>query len=188
MDVDTALLECEDHMDKAVEYFTRELRGLRTGRATTALLEFVKVEYYGSETNLRELAAISVPEPTQLLVKPFDPSAKNDIIKGIEKAGLGLNPMAEGSQIRINVPSPSSDRRRQLVAQVKKMAEESRITIRNARRDGNKAIDHIAADPKTKLSDDVKDNAKESIDEFTKSHVAKIDAIAEKKSAEIEEV
>ncbi|MDA0803595.1 MAG: ribosome recycling factor [Planctomycetota bacterium] len=188
MDTDTILLECEEAMEKAVEYFTKELRGLRTGRATTALLEYIKVDYYGSATDLRELAAISVPEATQLLVKPFDPGTKSDIIKGIEKSGLGLNPMAEGNQIRINIPSPSADRRKQLSGQVKKMAEESRVTIRNTRRDANKHIDQLHNDPKVKLSDDARDGAKESVDDLTKKYTHSIDALADKKVGEIEEV
>lgn len=188
MDIDTIQLECEEHMEKSVEYFTRELRGLRTGRATTALLEYIKVDYYGSPTDLRELAAISVPEATQLLVKPFDPGAKTDIIKAIETAGLGLNPMAEGNQIRINVPSPSADRRKQLAAQVRKMAEESRVAIRNSRRDANKHVEQLHHDTKVKLSDDACDAAKENIDDLTKQYIAKIDALADKKVGEIEEV
>ena len=78
MDIDSILLECEDQMNKSVEYFGRELRGIRTGRATTALIEYIKVDYYGSSTDLRELAAISVPEPTQLIIKPFDPDRYSD--------------------------------------------------------------------------------------------------------------
>jgi ribosome recycling factor len=175
-------------MDKTVDYLTRELRGVRTGRATTALIEFVKVDYYGSSTDLRELASISVPEPTQLLVKPFDPGAKNDVIKAIEKAGLGLNPMPEGNQIRINVPAPSAERRKQLVAQVRKEAEEAKVAIRNERRDANKHIDHLAADKKKPIPEDQAEAAKSDIDAMTKKHTEKIDELTTKKVKEIEEV
>ncbi|MEY4943163.1 MAG: Ribosome-recycling factor, partial [Planctomycetota bacterium] len=96
MDIDTTLLEAEDRMSTSVDYFQRELRGMRTGRATTALLEYVKVEYYGSSTDLRELAAINVADATTLLVKPFDPSSKTEIVKAIESAGIGVRAMAEG--------------------------------------------------------------------------------------------
>ena len=188
MDLDTTLLECEDRMEKSVDYLQRERRGMRTGRASTAMLEYVKVDYYGSATDLRELAAISVAEATQLLVKPFDPGAKNEIIKAIEKAGLGLNPQAEGNQIRINVPAPSSDRRKQLAAQVKKLAEESKVSIRNERRDANKAIDGLQADKSAGVTEDGAKRAKETVDEFTKKHTARVDELAEKKVAEIEEV
>ncbi|MHC4447730.1 MAG: ribosome-recycling factor, partial [Planctomycetota bacterium] len=116
--MDGILRDCQQRMDKSVEYFERELRGIRTGRATTALVEYVKVDYYGSPTELREIAAVSVPEPTQLLIKPFDPSATTTIVKAIETADLGLNPIPAPSSIRINVPPPSAERRRQLVGQV----------------------------------------------------------------------
>ena len=117
MPLDTITHECRSRMDKSIEYFDRELRGIRTGRATTALIDYVKVDYYGSPTDLRELAGISVPEPTKLLVKPFDPGAKGDIVKAIEMADLGLNPQVDGATIRISVPSPSAERRKQLVNQ-----------------------------------------------------------------------
>ena len=141
MDIDEIILECIDRMDKTVEYLRKELRGIRTGRANTALLEFVKVDYYGSSTDLRELAAISVSDSQQLLIKPFDPGAKNDIMKAIEAADLGLNPQADGGVVRVNVPSPTSERRKQLVAQVKKIGEDQKVAIRNERRDAIKAMD-----------------------------------------------
>src|SRR5882724_4394316 len=95
-DPDTILLETEAQMEKAVEYLKHELRGIRTGRASPAMIEFVKVDYYGANTDLKSLAIISVPEPTQLLVKPFDAGSVGEIKKAIESAGLGLNPMSEG--------------------------------------------------------------------------------------------
>lgn len=188
MDIDTVLLEAEERMGKGIDYLQRELRGVRTGRASTALLEYIKVEYYGSNVDLREIAGISVPEPTQLLIKPFDPGAKAEIIKAIERSGLGLNPQSEGSQIRVNIPSPSADRRKQLVVQVRKMAEESRVTIRNERRDANKALDVLEADPKSKVSEDQVEKAKEYIDEITKTTSTKIDELTAKKVADIEEI
>src|SRR5690606_21916429 len=96
MDLDELQLEAEEAMDKAVEYLKGELRGVRTGRASTGLVEYIKVDVYGSQSDLRSLAIISVPEPTQLLIKPFDPSTVQDIVKAIEKSGLGLNPQSEG--------------------------------------------------------------------------------------------
>lgn len=188
MDVDTILLECDERMDKSIEYLQRELRGVRTGRANTALIEYVKVDYYGSPTDLRELAAISVPEPIQLLVKPFDPGAKAAIIKAIESAGLGLNPQAEGNAIRVTVPTPSADRRKQLVTQVKKLAEESKVAIRNERRDANKHIDQLAADKKDPLPEDLADRAKSEVDTMTKRHTERIDDVVTRKVREIEDI
>ena len=104
MEPDEILLECEERMDNTVEYLGRELRGIRTGRANTALLEYLKVDYYGSSTDLRELAAVSVSDATSLVVKPFDPGAKNEIVKAIETSDLGLNPQTDGGTIRTSLP------------------------------------------------------------------------------------
>ena len=188
MDLKTIIRECEDRMNKSVEYFGRELRGMRTGRASTALLEYVKVDYYGSSTDLREIAAISVAEATQLLVKPFDPSAKTDIVKAIEKAGLGLNPMVEGPQIRINVPAPSAERRKQLSTQVRKLAEETKVALRNERRDANKHIDQLLHEKKAGVTEDSAKASKEQIDKTTQSHTHSVDDMCTKKIAEIEEI
>ena len=188
MSVAQILHECQERMDKSVEYYERELRGLRTGRATTALIDFVKVDYYGSPTELRELAAVSVPEPTMLLVKPFDPGAKAEIIKAIETADLGLNPSADGPSIRISVPSPSDERRKQLVGQVKKMAEDARVAVRSERRDANKHIDQLVKDKTNDVSEDAGKGAKHDVEEHTKKHVARIDEVCKKKVTEVEDV
>ncbi len=188
MDIETAILEAEDRMSTGVEYFQRELRGVRTGRATTALLEYVKVEYYGSHTDLRELAAINIADATTLMVKPFDPGSKGEIVKAIESAGIGVRAVAEGPAVRVSVPSPSADRRKQLITQVKKMAEESKIVMRNERRDANKAIDGALADKKAGVTEDQAESAKEQMDELTKKFTVKIDELLAKKIAEIEEV
>jgi len=182
------LRDCREKMDKSVEYLEKELRGIRTGRASTALIEYLKVDYYGSPTELRELAAVSVPEPTQLMVKPFDPGATSAIAKAIEAADLGLNPQAEGGAIRIAVPSPSAERRKQLIVQVGKLAEDTRIAIRNERRDANKQIDQVVKDKENSLSEDQGKAAKDEIDELTKKHTARIDELAEKKTAEIKDI
>jgi ribosome recycling factor len=187
MPLDKVMKETRERMKKSIEYLEKELRGIRTGRATTALIDYVKIDYYGNHTDLRELAAVSVPEPTQLLVKPFDPSVKQEIVKAIETADLGLNPMVEGNQIRINVPAPSSERRKQLVAQVKKMAEDARVAIRNERRDANKQIDTLVKDKSNALSEDDGKRAKDDVDEMTKKHIEQIDEISARKAVEIEQ-
>lgn len=186
MDVDEILLECEDRMDKTLDYLSRELRGVRTGRANTALLEYIKVDYYGSPTDLRELAAVNVSDATTLLVKPFDPGAKGEIIKAIETSDLGLNPQTEGTTIRISIPAPTSDGRQKLVGQVKKMGEDSKVALRNERRDANKALDN--AQSELKLADDTVKGAKSEVDELTKSHSSKIEEMTSTKVTEIEEL
>ncbi len=183
MDLDTVLLEAEERMSNSVDYFQRELRGVRTGRATTALLEHVKVDYYSSSTDLRELAAINVADATNLLVKPFDPSSKAEIVKAIESAGIGVRAQAEGNAIRVVVPAPSADRRKQLVGQVKKMSEDSKVAIRNERRDANKAVEGVEG-----VSEDQVKGAKETVDELTKTYTGKIDELLTKKVTEIEEI
>lgn len=186
--LETITRDCKDRMKKSVEYFEREMRGIRTGRATTALIDYVKVPYYGNMTDLREIAQVSVAEATQLLVKPFDPTVKNEIVKAIEQADLGLNPMVDGQSIRINVPPPSAERRRQLVAQVRKMAEDARISVRNERRDANKQIDALVKDKSTAISEDQGKVAKGEVDELTKVHIEQIDDLCDKKAAEIDEI
>lgn len=188
MDVKATMQDCRNKMDKSVEYFQNELRGIRTGRATTALIDYVKVSYYGSPTELRELAAISVPEPTMLMVKPFDPGASAEIVKALEIADLGLNPMSDGNSIRVSVPSPSAERRQQLVGQVRKMAEDAKVAVRNERRDANKHIDQVAKDKTSHLSEDNAKDAKAEIDELTKKHTENIDEICNKKVTEVEQI
>ncbi len=187
MDVDEILLECEEQMDKAVEFLRGELKGIRTGRASPALVEYVKVDYYGSMTDLRQLAQVSVPEPTQLLIKPHDPSSVQAIVQGIEKAGLGLNPQTEGKAIRVNLPALSTERRRELVGSLHKMAEQSKVAVRNVRRDANKHIDQAQKDKDTDLTEDGAKAAKDDVQELTKTHEAKIDEMVKAKEAEIME-
>jgi ribosome recycling factor len=188
MPLENITRQCRLQMAKSIEHFDRELRGIRTGRATTALIDYVKVDYYGSATDLRELAAISVPEPTRLLVKPFDPSSTSSIVKAIETADLGLNPQVDAQAIRINVPPPSAERRKQLVAQVRKMAEDARVSVRNERREAMKQIDQAVKDKTNPVSEDQGKDAKDEIEKLTKEHIKLIDGHFEKKAAEIEEI
>lgn len=185
-DPDTILLTTEEHMEKALEYLRHELRGIRTGRASAAMIEFVKVDYYGASTDLKSLALISVPEPTQLLVKPFDAGSISEIKKAIEAAGLGLNPMPEGKQIRINVPPLSGDRRQQLVAKVKKLGEEAKIVLRNARRDGNKHADALKSGGHT--AEDEIETLKKEIQDLLKKYEGDADKAIDDKSKEITQV
>jgi ribosome recycling factor len=171
-----------------MQYVKSELRGVRTGRANTGLIEYVKVEYYGSQTDLRELAMITVSEATQLLVKPFDPGAMQEIVKAIQQAGLGLNPMSEGKQIRINIPALSGERRNQMVASVKHMGEQAKITIRNARRDANKHLDQIAKDKTLHISEDAIKQAKEEIQDSVKKYEGDVDHLIDAKVKEVQEV
>jgi ribosome recycling factor len=188
MDLDEIQLTCEESMDKAVDHLKHELRGVRTGRASTAMVDFVKVDYYGAQTELRQLARITIPEPTQILIKPFDASCVKDIGKAIEAAGLGLNPVVEAKQIRLSLPALSGDRRMQLMASVKQMGEQAKISIRNARRDGNKHVDQAAKDKSLHLSEDNVDDAKDEIQKLLKTYESNVDVLVAAKSKEVQEV
>jgi ribosome recycling factor len=186
-DPDTILLEAEEHMTKAVDYLSQEFKGLRGGRASTALVEYVKVDYYGAPTDLKSLAAVSTPEPTQILIKPFDAGAVGEIRKAIEESDLGLTPNVDGKQIRLNVPPLSTDRRQQLVGKAKKMAEESKVVMRNARRDANKHADALGKGD-GHISEDEVSTLKDEIQELLKKYEAKIDVMLKDKSTEIMDV
>lgn len=187
MGIEEILLECEDKMDKALEHLRGEAKGIRTGRASPALVEYVKIDYYGSMSDLRQLAQVTVPEPTQLLIKPHDPSIVQAIVQSIEKSGLGLRPMTDGKAIRIVLPPLSTQRRKELVNSLHKMAEQSKIAVRNTRRDANKHIDQAEKDKSSGVTEDAAKAAKEDIQQLTKKHETLIDDLIKAKEKEIME-
>src|SRR5438045_6126065 len=155
MTADEILMDTEERMEKAVNVFRDELRGLRTGRATPALVENIRVEYYGSPTPLKAMAAISTPDPQHLVIKPFDPSVLKDVEKAIRTSDLGMAPHNDGKMIRLQVPTMSGEQRQKMVARIKKSAEEAKVACRNIRRDGNKHFD--AAEKAKELTEDERD-------------------------------
>jgi ribosome recycling factor len=179
---------CSSKMSKAIEFLKQEFRGVRTGRAHPGLIEHIKIEVasYGSTMELRELATISVPDPSTLLVKPFDPGTLKDIEKGLQTAELGIAPQSDGKAIRLPIPPLSGERRQRLVQQVGKMAETQKIAIRNARRDSNKAAD--AAEKDKTLSEDQVKALKDRVQKVTKKYEDEIESILAAKTKEIEEV
>ncbi|MDX2016356.1 MAG: ribosome recycling factor [Planctomycetota bacterium] len=185
MDPDTILLESEEAMTKAVDYLKSEFRGIRTGRASPAMVEMVKVDYYGSMTDLKSLAAISCPEPTQILIKPFDQGAMSAIKHAIEQAGLGFNPQTEGKQMRIMVPPLSAERRQQLSAKVKKLGEEQKIAVRNVRRDANKHADGLNKQPGAHFPEDEIETLKEEIQTLLKKFEEEVDKLVADKTKDI---
>jgi len=187
-DPDTILLEAQEAMEKGVEYLKQELRGVRTGRASPGLVEYLKVDAYGASTDLKSIAAISVPEPTQLLIKPFDPGTINEIKRAIESSDLGLNPNVEAKQIRLNMPALSMDRRKQLVHHVKKMGEESKVVLRNARRDANKHADALSKQEGAHYPEDEIKTLKDEIQELLKKYEAQLDELVEAKAKDVMEV
>jgi len=181
MDYDTIVLETEERMEKAFEVLREKFRGMRTGRANVGLVDSLRVEYYGSPTPLKQIANVSAPEADLLVIKPFDPSALGDIEKAILKSDVGIHPSNDGKIIRLQVPPLSQERRKQLAARAKETAEETRVAIRNIRRDANKHADSIA---KTMGEDELK-KLKDEIQELTKSHETKVDELLESKTKEL---
>ncbi|MBN1344647.1 MAG: ribosome recycling factor [Phycisphaerae bacterium] len=188
MPMDEIEFECEEKMDKVVDFFRSELRTVRTGRASTGLVDHLKIEVasYGSLMDLRELATISAPEPQLIVVKPFDPSTLKDIERGIEASNIGITPMSDGRIIRLPVPALSGERRQQLIQQIRKMAEAQRVAIRNARRDAKKLID--AEEKNGDLSEDDADRCRENVQELINKYEKEIDKLLDAKTEELKEI
>ena len=168
MDADDILLDVEERMEKTVDRLKQTLTGIRTGRANPGLVDSLRVEAYGSPTPLKQLANVGAPEPTQIVIRPFDPGTIKDIEKAILASDLGYNPQSDGRLIRINIPPLSGEVRRKMVMRIKELAEEGKVSIRNIRRDGNKAAD--TAEKEKTLSEDQREALKEEIQELTKKY------------------
>ena len=187
MSVDQIEKNCKVTMAKCVDYLKDELRGLRTGRASPALVEHLKVsvQSYGSTMSMRDLATVSVPDPATVLIKPFDPNTLKDIEKAVQSSDIGITPASDGKVIRLPIPPLSGERRKQLVGHVKKAGEAQKVAIRNVRREANKHIDVAQKD--TTLSEDQAKSAKDRIQKLTKQHEDDVDAVVATKGKELEE-
>lgn len=185
MSAEEILLDTEERMEKAVAVLKQALAGIRTGRANPGLVDSLRVEAYGSPTPIKQLATIGAPEPTQIVIRPFDPGTLKDIEKAIQASDLGLNPINDGKLIRINVPPLSGEVRRKLVARIKELSEEAKVAIRNVRRDGNKLADNEQKDKV--LTEDDRDQVKEEIQELTKTYENQVSSVAASKEAEVME-
>jgi ribosome recycling factor len=183
MTSDEILLDGEERMEKAVNVLRDELRGLRTGRATPALVDNLRVEYYGSPTPLKQLAQITTPDPQQIIIRPFDPGCLKDIEKAIRSSDLGMAPNNDGKMIRLTVPPMSGEQRQKMVARIKKSAEEAKVALRNIRRDANKQFD--AAEKNKEMTEDERDKGKEDVQTLLKTYEDKVTEMAEKKSKEV---
>jgi ribosome recycling factor len=178
--------DARTRMEKSLEALGRELQSVRTGRASPALVERLQVDYYGTPTPLQTLAGISVPEPTQLLISPYDRSATAAIEKAIQKSELGLNPSNDGQVIRISIPQLNEERRRELVKVVHRKAEEARVAIRNIRRDEVEHLRRVEKDGH--VSEDEVETKLGEIQKITDQFIARVDEAQKKKEAEILEV
>ncbi len=181
--IDEIKKDIQKRMEGAINHFQEELKALRTGRATPALLEPVKVLYYGSPTPVNQLANIMVPDPTLLIVQPWDPSLVQEIEKAIRKADLGLNPINDGKTLKVPIPPLTEERRKELSKKAKEIAEIAKNAIRNIRRDGNEQVKKAEKDKK--ISEDDKERGLKEIQELTDNYIEKIEEILKKKEKEI---
>lgn len=173
-------------MEKSVDALQKDLKRIRTGRASLALLDGFMVDYYGSSTPINQLASLSIPEPRQIVIQPWDSHAIADIEKAILKSELGLNPMNDGKIVRIVLPPLTAERRRELVKLVKKFGEEFKVQIRNHRRDANEMLKDMKKE-KT-ISEDDLHRSQEMVQKTTDSYISKVDSVVTDKESEIMEV
>jgi len=177
------LKETEKKMNGAIEHLKHELKGLRTGRANPAVVEGVTIEVYGSKMRLQDLASISAPEPRQLLISPYDAKNVHAVAKGIEAANLNLQPIVDGNVVRIKIPEMDQKVRQEMSKQAKKKAEDAKVGIRNARRDGNEDVRKQKANGE--IPEDVMKKNEKKIQEMTDKYCALADKCAEDKEKEI---
>ena len=181
--LDDVRLDAEEKMTKSVDFVHEQFTGIRTGKASPALVENVKVQYYGAPTRLKEIAGISTPEPRLIVINAYDPTALPEIEKAILAANLGVTPMNDGRLVRIPIPELNEERRNDLIKLAHRMAEEGRVAVRNVRRDANDHVKKLQKDGK--ISEDDRDQALEEIQKSTDEYTGKIDTILKSKEEEI---
>lgn len=184
--IDEVKQDTENKMKKSLDALKRELMSIRTGRASPALVEPLKVDFYGALTPLQQIATVAAPEPRLLTIKPFDPSSISAIEKAILKSELGLTPANDGKLIRLSIPALNEERRRDLTKVVHKHAEEAHIALRNVRRDALKDLEEM--EKEKMISEDQHFKGKEMLQQVTDKYIAEVDQVAKKKEAEIMEV
>ncbi len=185
MSAEEILLDVEERMEKAVDVLRGQLAGIRTGRANPGLVDSLRVDVYGSQSPIKQLASVGAPEPTQIVIRPYDPGTIKDIEKAIIGSDLGFNPQNDGRVIRINIPALSTEVRRKMVARVKDLAEEAKVAIRNIRRDGNKSADQEQKDKN--LTEDDRDTVKQEIQDLTRKYEAEVSEMARSRETEVME-
>ncbi len=184
--IDSFLGDATQRMDKSVEATHEHFNSVRTGRASSALLDRIQIDYYGTPTPLKNLATISTPEARMLTIQPFDPSAIKQIEKAVLESDLGLTPSSDGKLVRLPIPQLTEERRKELVKLVRQMAEEGRIAVRNVRRDAIKHLEELVKNGDA--GDDAERAAETRVQKLTDEHIAKIDELLKRKEAEIMEV
>ena len=173
-------------MDHAVADFQANLASTRTGRASVHMLDQVKVDYYGTQTPINQMAQVSAPEPQLIVISPWDPSILKEIEKAIQAADLGFNPMSDGKIIRVPVPPMTEERRRDVCKHLNKVLEEHRTAVRNVRRDGNEALKKLAKDKK--ISEDDEKRALDEVQKMTDGEIRRMEELSQKKEVEVMQV
>jgi len=184
--MNNALVETEKRMKGAVEAFQGELTTLRTGRASLALVDGINIDYYGSQTPLDQVAALSVPDPTTITIAPWEPKVLAEIEKALLRSNLGLTPNNDGKVVRLNIPALTEERRKELVKVAHEVAEEARNEIRQIRREGNDSIKDL--EKNKEISEDQMHDGQEQVQKLTDNYVGRVNDILEKKEQEIMEV
>ena len=184
--IEETLFEAEEKMERAVEHAKEEFSAIRTGRANAAMFSKIIIDYYGAPTPLPQMASIGVPEPRMVLIKPYDASQLAAMERAIRDSDLGVNPNNEGSQLRINLPQMTEERRREMIKVSKHKAEEGRVAIRNVRRKAKEELDRIVKDGEA--GEDEVRRAEKELDDVTHRYVASIDELSKHKEAELLEV
>lgn len=178
--------EAKTKMKSTLSVYEDDLHGIRSGRASTTLVDRLMVEYYGADTELRQLASVSTPEPMQIMIRPFDKGAVKSIEKAIQQSDLGINPNVDGDIIRLNMPPLTGERRQELVKFLHKRMEEARVSVRNIRRHANQDVDDF--EKEKMISEDEAKRARDEVQKLTDQYVGEIDDLGKKKETEILEV
>jgi ribosome recycling factor len=181
-----AIAAARTRMEKAVDDFRKELATVRTGRANAAILESIRVDFYGTLTPVNQLGTVTVPEPTMLVISPWDPSVVAAIDKAIRASDLGLNPTNDGKVVRVPIPSPTEERRKELVKHIHKVLENHRTAVRNIRRDIKEAIDKLEKDKK--ISQDEQKRSLDELEKVSHSETKKIEDLSVMKEKEVMEI
>jgi ribosome recycling factor len=172
-------------MNSALEVLAREFAGVRTGRASAGLLESVRVDYYGNPTPISQMASVSVPDARTLVIQPWEAAQLKEVEKAIMKSDLGIQPVNDGKVVRLTMPTPTEERRKQLVKNVHKMAEDARVAVRNVRREANDKLKALAKDKKAPITEDEERRGHDQIQKTTDKFIAKIDELLKKKEQEV---
>jgi len=178
--------DTKDKMEKALHHLADQLKTIRTSRASPALVDGIRVDYYGTMSPLSQVAQISIPEPRQIMIKPFDMSMLQEISKAIQKSDLGIQPQSDGKVVRLTMPPLSGDQRKKYATRVKELCEEARVSMRNVRRDQNKHADALHKD--SKLTEDENKKLHDEIQKQLKEYEDKVSGLQDKKTNEVMEV